>query len=69
MAIAGIELCFGYCNNDELHGKIDCMGDLYGQRAIAAAILSIVVEDWHGGKWSSWCCHTSRHITGIPSYH
>ena len=29
--------------------------DLYGRRVIAAAIPSIVVDDWHGGEWSSWC--------------
>ena len=53
--IASVELCFGYDSNDESRGKIDYMGDVCGWRAIAAAIPSIVVEDWHGGKWSSWC--------------
>ena len=55
VAIAGVELCFGYDSNNELRRQIDCMGVFYGGRAIATAIPSIVVEDWYGGKWSSWC--------------
>ena len=27
--IVGVEMCLGYDSNDELRGKIDCMGDLY----------------------------------------
>ena len=55
VAIVGVELCFGYDNNDESCRQTDCMGDFYGRRAIAAAIPSIVMEDCRGGGWSSWC--------------